>query len=483
MSSKKNYFYARNVMALAIASAFVGVTSFAYANDDVGLSSNQDPTKAVSADERIDQLTRQVEELKKLVLQQHQQTAAPAAAVQTTPSSTEATATATEASATPAIAPKTSADLLRGITINAMYDGYYEYNANSPIGRTNTLRAYDVSSNSFSMNQADLMLESAPDVAAGKRAGFRIDFQYGQATESMQGNPANELRPEVYRNVYQAFGTYVAPVGDGLTIDFGKWASSLGLEGNYTKDQLNYTRSWWFNYLPFYHSGVRAKYVVNDKVAVNMWLTNGTQQTEDFNNYKDQLLGLVLTPTPEVSWTINYYRGQEHPDVSYITNPSPAQQNLPNIQGTYIQPIANPADGKLNIIDSYATWQVTPELSLSGELDYVSQRLYSDSPAGHVKGGAIYMGYQFSPKFAVAARAEYLNDQNGLFSGKTQILKESTLTFDYRPEDNFLIRTEFRRDQSNSPYFLGHTTDELKTSQSTVTVGLVWWFGQKDGAW
>lgn len=108
------------------------------------------------------------------------------------------------------------------------------------------------------------------------------------------------------------------PVGSGLTVDFGKWASSLGMEGNYTKDQMNYSRFFWFNFLPFYHTGVRMNYKFNDAIAVNYWITNGTQQTEPFNNFKDQFVGLALQPHKNVSWNVNYYLGQEHPDVEYL---------------------------------------------------------------------------------------------------------------------------------------------------------------------
>jgi hypothetical protein len=369
------------------------------------------------------------------------------------------------------------------MTINAMLDTYYEYNFNSPVGRVNYLRAYDVSSNSFSLNQADLVVESAADPAAGKRLGMRLDLQYGQATSTLQGNPANELRPDVYRNIFQAYGTYVLPVEKGLTVDFGKWASSLGLEGNYTKDQLNYSRSYWFDYLPFYHTGARAKLAITDQVALNAWITNGTQQSEPFNNYKDWLFGLVLTPNPAVSWTLNYYQGQEHPDVVYLQNPTPAQQNLPNEQGTYIVPIANPPDGKLQITDSYLTWQASKALTLAAEADYVQQRLYSYSSPERVEGGAFYAGYQLSSAFAFAARVEYLADIGGLFSGTSQYLKEGTLTLDYRPTDGLLIRGELRRDQSNRPYFLGHTQGLLEAAQPTIGLGLVWWLGQKEGAW
>ncbi len=46
------------------------------------------------------------------------------------------------------------------------------------------------------------------------------------------------------------------------------------------KTKSNYSRSFWFDYLPFYHMGLRMNYKVNDKLAVNYWVTNGTQQTE-----------------------------------------------------------------------------------------------------------------------------------------------------------------------------------------------------------
>ncbi|MEO8009458.1 MAG: outer membrane beta-barrel protein, partial [Betaproteobacteria bacterium] len=161
-----------------------------------------------------------------------------------------------------------SLDFLRDTTINVSLDGYYGYNFNKPIGRINLLRAYDVMSNSFSLNQASVVIERAPNVEAGRRFGARLDLMYGQATETVQGNAANEPRPEAYRPVWQAFGTYVAPIGKGLTLDFGKFASSLGYETNYNKDDFNYSRSYYFNFLPFYHFGVRAKYPVNDKVIV-----------------------------------------------------------------------------------------------------------------------------------------------------------------------------------------------------------------------
>src|SRR5271169_1375703 len=210
-------------------------------------------------------------------------------------------------------------DYLKGTTTNVMVDAYYEYNFNDPIGRVNVLRAYDVLSNAFSLNQAAVVFERAANPDAGRRWGTRVDLQFGQATATLQGSPSNEHRPDIYRNIFQAYGTYIVPVGSGLTVDFGKWASSLGIENNYTQFQINYSRSYWFDFLPFYHMGVRAQYNVNKKLALNYWVVNGTNQTEPTNGFKDELFGFVLTPNKNVSWTMNYYLGQEHPDATQVS--------------------------------------------------------------------------------------------------------------------------------------------------------------------
>jgi len=376
-------------------------------------------------------------------------------------------------------------DFLKGTTTNVSLDGYYAYNFNHPVGRVNLLRSYDVLSNAFSLNQASVVFEHAPDVAAGKRFGLRLDLQFGQATATLQGNPANEPRPDIYRNIFQAYGTYVVPLGRGLNVDFGKWGSSIGIEGNYSKDQLNYSRAYWFDFLPFYHMGIRASYPVNDKFTLNYWIVNGTQQTEPVNAFKDQLFGFTATPRKSVTWNVNYYLGQEHPDAQQISNGGP----IPVQPGLNFVAIRPAPDGRLHIFDSYVNWQATPRWTFAVEGDYVIERLWRHASAGHssaptdVAGGAAYARYQLSPRFAFGARAEYLSDRQGMFSGVSQALKETTATFDYKVADGFLMRYEWRRDFSNQPYFLTDVQGGKSTQQNTATVGLIWWVGRKQGAW
>jgi hypothetical protein len=376
-------------------------------------------------------------------------------------------------------------DFLRDTTINLGLDGYYAYNFNNPVGRVNVLRAYDVLSNEFSLNQASVIFEHAPDLSAGRRWGGRLDLQFGQATDTLQGNPLNEPRPQIYRNIFQAYGTYIVPVGKGLNVDFGKWSSSIGIEGNYTKDQINYSRAFWFDFLPFYHMGVRASYPVNDRLMLNYWIVNGTNQVEATNGFKDELFGFVAKPRKSVTWTMNYYLGQEHSDRQVVAPTSP----IPVQPGLSFQAIRPAPNGKTHIFDSYVTWQATSKLAFALEGDYFIQRLWKNEAPGqssapsHVDGGVAYLRYQFTPRFAVGARAEYMADHGGLFSGLTQALKENTITLDYSVADGFLVRSEWRRDYSNQPSFLSDVQGVLSKEQQTTTVGLVWWWGRKEGSW
>lgn len=378
-----------------------------------------------------------------------------------------------------------SLDFLHHTTINLALDTYYAYNFNRPVGRVNALRAYDVLSNEFSLNQASVVLDHPADAAAGRRWGARLDLQFGQATDTLQGNPSNEPRPEIYRNVFQAYGTYIVPIGKGLNIDFGKWGSALGIEGNYTKDQMNYSRAYWFAFLPFYHMGVRASYPLNEKFSLNYWLVNGTNQVEATNGFKDELFGFTAKPKRSVTWTTNYYLGQEHPDRVVVAPTSP----IPVQPGLSFQAITPAPNGRTHIFDGYVTWQATPKLTFALEGDYFIQRLWRNQAPGrssapsHVDGGAAYFRYQLSPKLAVATRAEYLSDRGGVFSRITQALKENTVTFDYNLANGFLMRYEWRRDFSNQPSFLTDAQGVLSKEQNTATVGLIWWWGQKEGAW
>ena len=458
-----------------------GASLLAQGDDSVKpLPQSQGPA---ALQERITRLEAEVAELKAIVRELQTHPTVPAAATSSPP--TAMPAPKAEPQSPVPSQDGIALDALHQTTLNFGLDTYYAYNFNQPVGRVNLLRAYDVLSNEFSLNQASVVVDHPPDPASGRRWGARLDLQYGQATDTLQGNPSNEPRPQIYRNIFQAYGTYVVPVGNGVVADFGKWGSSLGIEGNYTKDQMNYSRSYWFNFLPFYHMGLRAAIPVSDRFAVNYWLVNGTNQVEATNGFKDQLFGFTAKPKQTMTWTTNYYLGQEHPDRRVVLPTSP----IPVQPGLSFEAIRPAPDGRTHIFDAYFTWQASPKLTVAIEGDYFLERLWRYSAPGmssapsHVAGGAGYLRYQFTPKLSLATRAEYMSDRGGLFSGLTQALKENTVTFDYLMANGFLMRYEWRRDFSNQPSFLTDRQGVLSKQQNTATVGLIWWWGRKEGAW
>lgn len=348
----------------------------------------------------------------------------------------------------------------REITFGTTLEGFYQYNFNEPADRINVLRAYDSRANSFSIQQAAVVIDAAPKVDAGRRFGVRLDLQFGQATEAVQGSAANEPRPEVYRNVWQAYGTYVFPVGRGLQVDFGKFASSLGYETNYAKDNQAFSRAYLFNFLPYYHSGVRTSLPLSDKVTVLYMLTNGIQQTEDFNDFKSHHVSVVLKPTSTITATGNFFSGQEQPDGGEPDGP----------------------DGRFRVLDAYVTYTATPALTLGLDVNHTTNEVNQADDALALTGVGAYARYQLTPAGAVGVRYERLDDE-GLFGGIDQVLHEVTLTGEYKFADGFLVRGEFRRDWSSEDFFPAPTSDTPRAHQNTVLVGLVWWIGNKQGAW
>lgn len=380
---------------------------------------------------------------------------------------------AADTSAQPAESP------LDGVTFGIGLDAYYAWNVNRPVGRVNLLRAYDVSSNSFSLNQANVIVERGIDVAKQRRAGLRLDLMFGQATETLQGSASNEPRPQVYRQLFQAYGSYLFPVGKGLQVDFGKFASALGFENNYTKDQINYSRSFLFNFLPFYHMGLRSTYTPSEKVSLTYWLVNGAQQAEDFNGFKSQAAIVTIKPVPSVSFNVNYYHGRESRDLTPALNPGlPA---LPTQPGLSVESVAALDRSRPHIVDSYISW-TKRAVTLGAEGDYVAVKPVSGESAV-VKGAALYAQYRVAPEAQIALRYEYFVDRSGLFGGVAQTLHEATATATYRLGDGVQLRSEWRRDASDRDFFLGASLAERRRAQQTLTGALVWWFGTKTGTW
>ncbi len=110
--------------------------------------------------------------------------------------------------------------------------------------------------------------------------------------------------------------------------------------------------------------GFRTSYNLTQKVNVAYWLVNGAQQTEDFNGLKSQAFIFTLKPSSTVSWNVNYYFGEEQPDVVPILNPGfPTGPTQPGLLDHTRYPYSKWPE---HTSDTYLTLQCDAEADVGG---------------------------------------------------------------------------------------------------------------------
>ena len=178
----------------------------------------------------------------------------------------------------------------------------------------NLLRAYDVTSNSFNLNQASLILERLP--TSGEPAGWADRSAVWAGDRDAAGL---ERERAAAAGVAQSLpGVWELSGAGGVRA--ASWILASLRARSATRATTPRTRlrtrgRTSFNYLPFYHMGLRANYNVTPKVNVAYWLVNGANDTEDLNGYKSQAFLFTLKPASSVTWNVNYYFGEEARDV------------------------------------------------------------------------------------------------------------------------------------------------------------------------
>jgi hypothetical protein len=436
------------------------VLVFAVSLGIIGGSGNRalaqtDPAPDLSS--RIDSLEKQLADLRS---QMEAQKAAAAAAAPA-PAPTAAVLPAGAPAGAPA--PTGLAGLLGPTTLSGFVDVYYGYNSNQPASRTTALRNFDINSGQFGLNMIELIADKPPDAAAS-RVGYHVSLGFGQAMNLVNasepsppltpGTPAAPITTETNFDQYlkEGYLSYLAPAGKGLQIDVGKFVTNAGAEVIETKDNWNYSRSLLFSWaIPYFHFGVRAKYVFNSKVSLTGFLVNGWNNSVDNNSGKTTGFTLAVNPTKKLALAENYYVGPEQ------TN------NNSNFR---------------HLTDTVVTYNPTGKLSLMANYDYGHEAFSSASPAWW-SGIAGYIKYAPNAKWAVATRGEWFKDHNGFATGAAQNLGEFTLTLERMVASKIITRLEFRRDMSDHDVFPDHLTG-LSDSQNTVTLGMVYAFSSAD---
>ncbi|MEW5974832.1 MAG: porin [Acidobacteriota bacterium] len=338
-------------------------------------------------------------------------------------------------------------NFFKSTQVSGFVDGYYGFSTNRPSDQAVQLRGLTTNHNSFQFNLAKLAFNRATN--GPNSLGYRVDLVYGPAADSYHSYEPVSGQQGIIKNIQQAYLSYVAPVGSGLTVDVGKFATFIGAEALDTIDNWNYQQGMLFSYAqPYYHTGLRATYAASDKVGLGFYLVNGWNNSFDNNTGKSIGFSFSLTPNSKFQIIQNYLGG-------------------PEISGTN--------DPWRHLFDTVVNATINENVALKFNYDYG----FDNYATGKTKWQGVAASIRFSSssgKVAFAPRFEYLADNQGFATGAAQRVKGLTLTNEYRLRPNFSTKLEYRYDFSTEPYFVKRIDDFVK-DQHVFMVGLVYAFG------
>ena len=344
---------------------------------------------------------------------------------------------------------------LGGVQLGGFVDTTYAYNFNVPQTNTNTLRVFDTRANSFMLNSAELNIKKP--VSAESPVGFRTDLAFGTDAEVVGsvttglGLGTDEL------DIQQAYVEYLAPIGNGLDVQVGKFVTLHGAEVIKSKDDWNISRSFLFGYaIPFTHTGIRATYPWSDRFSTVVGVNNGWDLVDDNNQGKTVELGFSAVPMDKTSLAVTYMFGAEQ---------------------------ANNNGKQRHLLDLVAGWQPIEPLQLKLNYDYGWEDdavAFKNNAVWHGRAG--YARYALSDKWAVTVRGEYFNDADAIRTafnagingraGNHLRLTEWTLTSEYKLNAHLIGRVEYRHDWASERVFRAHDVAQ-RSYQDTVAVEFI----------
>ncbi|HYG77680.1 MAG TPA: outer membrane beta-barrel protein [Planctomycetota bacterium] len=368
----------------------------------------------------------------------------------------------------------------RALKIGGYVDFSYQYNLTRPDNQRNNLRVFDNDSNGFNLHLAEINFERLPTKPG--QAGFRIDLAAGtdaRFTASQDNSATANSRGDDWSviDLQQAYISYIADIGNGITIDGGKFVTWSGAEVIEAADNMNASRSLLFNYaIPIAHTGIRATYDVFKgggdcgKWTVGLGLVNGWDNIQDQNNAKTAIFMSNWQATKWFNWVITGAVGDEQfvderLRLQAATAGATLTSDAADFEATFDDPavpgIGSTLTGKRFdshdsnprvLLDTTMTFTPWEKFTIAINADWAHEGGVPqfNGPRNRTWWGvAGYIKYQFCKNWYVANRLEYFNDEHGVRTGRNQTIWENTLTVDWALSDPMHIRFEYRHDDSN----------------------------------
>nr|WP_232369235.1 porin [Leptospira abararensis] len=329
--------------------------------------------------------------------------------------------------------------LPNSIQFGGFIDSYYLYNRNLPKDTERNFTTQAVRNGEFNVNLAYVEAK-----VEEKNYRGRLAFQWGT---SVNANYAAEITAEKYsnqnsvKNIQEAYTGF--KIGKDTWIDAGIFFGNIGHESWISQNNVNYTRAFALDYVPYYSSGVRLSHKFSDKLSGQLQVLNGWQNITD--NNKDKSFGSQIKYlfSQNLILTLNQFVGNEAP------NNERKQMRL--YQNTILE------------------WILSDRFSLVGQFDVGAQKakqsfIYEpwlgvyDPSLGEYREteshayrqwyhGTIWVSYKITPEYRFSFRIERFYDplqvmvntgtRNGFMSNGY------TATFDILTFDPGLIRFEY----------------------------------------
>ena len=346
------------------------------------------------------------------------------------------------------------------VTLSGYIDSYILHAFNNPKSGTlmgnptvnggyPTGRAFDRLNDQFSLG-----LVQTKFTYSDKKSDLVIDLTFGPNAEL--GNFGNTRSTTLWTSgnnfqsqmigtsaaIKQAYFTYKAT--DKLSFTAGQFGTHIGYEVIDAPINYNYSLSNLFNNGPFYHIGVKANYVVTDKVTVMAGLVNNWDNLFDNNSQKSVVAQVFVNPVKGFNIYLNYIGG--YGDDTYLSTVATSTGNA--YLENYTRQLFDITTGYqistkfymgLNAAYGFYNFKAT-----GADADAIKSSYGSTKPAWG--GVALYSNYAINDVVGIGARYEYFNDENYVrYIGTTNT--SFTLTTPITLADGHLIvKPEFRMD-------------------------------------
>jgi hypothetical protein len=300
---------------------------------------------------------------------------------------------------------------------------------------------FDQKAASFGLDLAQIVFSKDPAVGM---IGYKVKISAGETAKYIHSTGLVSSAADDPFDITEGYLSYVAPLGKGLRFDYGKMVTFHGAEVIEAIDNVNYSRSFLFNYaIPFTQTGLKMGYAFTDAVSASVHVVNGWDNSTDNNTAKTVGLSIYVAPVEMFSAYINYMQGPEQAD--------------------------NSRDNR-SLLDIVAT--IKPIKPLSIILNYDNAQEEMGAGASDVKwnGFSGIVKYDINDTYSISVRGESFDDKDGVRTGTAQKLTEVTVTPEIRLANGIILRPEYRHDSSNKESFDNGT----KKSQDTIALGAMY---------